>query len=87
MKRIEWNQIIVSEFKKTACLSAEEEILLDMRVKEYPNSVIADTMGISERTVQRKVQKLLSKYDGAQAINKNLPKRRKSAKELWMDTH
>lgn len=87
MKRIDWNWKLVEDFEKVAVLTNLEKEILVMRVKEYPNSVIMDTLSMSKATLHRKINKILAKYKDARKINPNLPEPRKSAKEIWMDTH
>lgn len=87
MKRIDWNWKLVEDFEKIAVLTDQEKTILVMRVKEYPNSVIMDTLSMSKATLHRKINKILDKYNDARKINPNLPEPRKSEKEIWMDTH
>lgn len=44
-------------------------------------------LSMSEASVHRIIKRLKHKYDEAQKHNIILPPRKKSAKELYMDTH
>lgn len=86
-KGVRLNAYWKNEFLKLAILSEEELKILDYRLAEVPNSFIADKMGISMRTLHRRIDDLILKYEDARKINPALPRPYKSQKELWMDTH
>lgn len=86
-KGVRLNAYWKNEFLKLAILSEEELKILDYRLAEVPNSFIADKMGISMRTLHRRIDDLILKYEDVRKINPALPRPYKSQKELWMDTH
>lgn len=69
-------------------LSETDKRLLEMRIKEYSLTQIASELRYSRTSVSGRVKRLLEKYDEVQQLpDSGLPKRYKSKKEKWMDTH
>lgn len=86
-KQVIWTKLIVETFIEDAHLSVEEEFVLRTRAKGWPVSRQAMELHVSESTIHRIIKRLKCKYDEAQKTNVLLPPRKKSAKELYMDTH
>ena len=84
---VNWNEELYETFCKKAMLSRFEKDILRLRIMEASNSEIVEITHASESTVIRTVNKLRQKYDKLQAKCPELPKRRMSEKEKWMDTH
>jgi len=62
-----------------------EREILRTRIMGYSITQQAQEFNISESTVNRIVARLKQRYDEVQPYSDKLPKRRKSAKEDWMD--
>ncbi|MCQ2053390.1 MAG: hypothetical protein MJZ03_05605 [archaeon] len=82
-----WTKIIIETFIAEANLSKEEEMIIRTRAAGWPVSRQAMELNMSEATVHRMIKRLKHKYDEVQKHNVILPPRKKSAKELYMDTH
>lgn len=76
-QEVPWNRAIVEEFADLAMLSDTERWLLTTRIRGMPRSQQAQELGFSERSVDRRIQTLKSKYDRVQPISKGLPPRRR----------
>lgn len=76
MNDILWNKIALSEFRSLACLSDEEDIVL----QDWANgkSTVHTSMhnNISLRQVERYRNQIRSKYDAVQIYTPLLPERR-----------
>lgn len=86
-KQVEWNKHIVEVFIEEAMLSEEEIFILETRVKGYPISKQAELLSMSESSVNRIINRLKKKYDNIQKYHPDLPKRRISNQELFMDNN
>lgn len=75
MKDIQWNQIMLREFRTLACLSEEEEIVL--RDWSQGKSIVATSMNhnMSETKVKDIRKVLRDKYDAVEIYSPLLPKR------------
>ena len=75
MKDIQWNQIMLREFRTLACLSEEEEIVL--RDWSLGKSIVATSMNhnMSETKVKDIRKVLRDKYDAVEIYSPLLPKR------------
>ena len=84
---IVWTPRLIEEFKKSSCLTELEEQILDTRVALISRTSSCMLLNISSSTYDRAVKRLKIKYDMAQKENPNLPKRKNSQKEVWMDNN
>ena len=84
---IVWTPKLIEEFKKSSCLTDLEEQVLDTRVALISRISASMILHISTSTYDRVVKRLKVKYDVAQKENPNLPPRKKSQKEIWMDNN
>lgn len=75
MNDIPWNKIALAEFRSLACLSVEEDIVL----QDWANgkSVVSTSMGhsMSTRQVDKLRNQIRKKYDAVQIYTPLLPKR------------
>ena len=74
--QVPWDSRILREFCEAALLTAEEKWILETRVGGMSRREQADVLGLSERSVDRRIQKLKRKYDQAQLHAPGLPPRR-----------
>lgn len=86
-KQVCWAKKIVETFIDEACLTKEEQDILRTRVAGLTISEQAEKFNISIGKVNRIIKRLKWKYDNVQKYCKNLPVRKKSAVELYRDTH
>lgn len=85
--QVMWTKLIVETFIEEAHLSKDEEFVLRTRAAGWTVSQQASHLNVAEITVHRIIARLKKKYDIVQKTNVILPPRKKSAKELYMDTH
>lgn len=86
--QVKWSKQVLTDFCTLALLNEEEIYIMESRVKGTPVSIQADHLCCSESTVHRMIAKLKKKYDVVQKeFPDKFPKRRKSAKETWMDNN
>lgn len=86
-KQICWTKKIMETFIEEACLTKEEQDILRTRVAGLTISEQAKKFNISVGRVNRIIKRLKWKYDNVQKYCKDLPLRKMSAAELYMDTH
>lgn len=86
-RQVIWGKIVLETFISEACLSQEEEWIMRTRVAGWSRTRQAYELHISLSSLDKHIAILKKKYDAAAKLNPLLPPRRKSAKELWMDTH
>lgn len=86
-KQVPWNEDIYTEFSRLAMLSDIEKEILRTRIMGYSITWQAMHFNISESSVNRIISRLKKKYDLVQPYSDKLPKRRKSAEEVYMDNH
>lgn len=86
-KQICWTKKIVETFIEEACLTKEEQDILCTRVAGLTISEQAEKFNISVDKVNRIIKRLKWKYDNVQKYCKDLPLRKMSAAELYMNTH
>ena len=79
--QVPWDSRILREFCEVAILTAEEKWILETRVGGMSRREQADVLGLSERSVDRRIQKLKRKYDAAQRNAPGLPPRR--SRDTW----
>ena len=84
---IVWTPKLIEEFKKSSCLTELEEKILDTRIALISRTSACMLLNISSSTYDRAVKKMKIKYDLAQKENPNLPPRKFSQKEVWMDSN
>ena len=82
-----WTKLIVETFVAEAHLSKDEEFVIRTRAAGWTVSQQAAALNVAEITVHRIISRLKRKYDVVQKTNVILPPRKRSAKELYMDTH
>lgn len=86
--QVPWDNDIVNAFVKHALLSENEEYIIRSRVYNTPILAQADYLHMSPDNVNKIISKLKKKYDLVQKKHPDeLPPRKFSAKELYMDTH
>lgn len=85
--QVVWTKLIVETFIEEAHLSKDEEFVMRTRAAGWTVSQQAMALNTSESSIHRIIRRLKHKYDIVQQYNVILPPRKKSAKELYMDTH
>jgi len=85
--QVRWNAYILETFIKEGCLTELEEGIMRTRVKGLTVTQQALMFHVSKSTVEKTIAKLKRIYDEVQRINPELPERKFSAKETYMDTH
>lgn len=86
--QVKWNTRILEKFIKEGCLTEFEENIMRTRVKGYTVTQQAMENNCSVSTVEKTIKKLKLLYDGVQKqFPDELPERKFSAKETYMDTH
>ena len=78
-----WDQQILDEFIRRALLSEEDQWLLRSRIGGMSRSQQAEHLGLSERSVDRRISRLKAKYDHVQRGSSGLPPRRRRAADTW----
>ena len=73
---VPWDSRIVEEFVSRAMLSPDEEWIIRTRARGMPRCQQADALGLSERSLDRAIRRLKTKYDRAQVGSDILPPRR-----------
>lgn len=71
-----WNNVMVTEFRKLAILTEDEDNVLRGWSKNKSIVEIALTYGMSERTVSRHLDSIRRKYDDVQIYTPLLPTRK-----------
>lgn len=82
-QQVPWDQQILDEFIRRALLSDEDQWLLRSRIGGMSRSQQAEHLGLSERSVDRRISRLKSKYDQVQPGSSGLPPRRRRAADTW----
>lgn len=82
-QQVPWDQQILDEFIRRALLSEEDQWLLRSRIDGMSRSQQAEHLGLSERSVDRRISRLKSKYDHVQPGSSGLPPRRRRAADTW----
>lgn len=86
-KQVCWTKKIMETFIEEACLTKEEQDILCTMVAGLTISEQAEKFNISVGKVNRIIKRLKWKYDNVQKYCKDLPLRKMSAAELYMNTH
>ena len=76
MKDIPWDNIMLADFRKLACLTEDEDAVLRARSKGWSITKTAFNCGMSERTVSRHLENLREKYDAVCIYSPLLPPRK-----------
>ena len=79
--QVPWDNRILHAFCQTASLTKEEKWILETRINGMSRREQADVLGLSERSVDRRVQMLKRKYDHAQRQSPDLPPRK--TRDTW----
>ena len=82
-QQVPWDQQILDEFIRRALLSEEDQWTLRSRIGGMSRSQQAEHLGLSERSVDRRISRLKSKYDHVQPGSSGLPPRRRRAADTW----
>lgn len=72
---IKWTIDIYNEFCERAMLSDFEKELMYKHIRKESITKIAQDLHVSERTIDRAIQRLKDKYDNAQIGSKCMPER------------
>lgn len=75
-KDLTWDNIMLSEFRKLAILTEDEDKVLDCWAKSYSTVKTGFECGMSDRTVERCLQSLRQKYDAVRIYTPLLPERK-----------
>lgn len=87
-KQVPWTKELLESFITEAMLTEREELIMRTRCAEWTRLQQADRLNLSLSTVDRTIADLKLKYDNMQRLHPDkYPKRTKSKKETWMDTH
>lgn len=85
-KQVKWTSGIYNSFCKWGMLSEDESFILETRIKGWGVTKQAQALNKSESSVHKMIAVLKKKYDAVQKEHPDeLPPRRFSAKETWMD--
>ena len=86
-KKVCWTKKIVETFIEEACLTKEEQDILCTRVAGIIIYEQAEKFNITICKINQIIKRLKLKYDNVQKYCKDLPVRKESAAELYIDTH
>lgn len=86
-KQVPWNKFILETFIEQGCLTKEEEMVIRTRVQGWTITQQAEKLNMSPDNINKIIARLKKKYDALQIYQPMLPPRKKSAKEVYMDTH
>lgn len=93
---LDWNEELYNKFvpelekeEKNEVLLSELKKVLETRLKGWKRTKQAQEFGMSMATLDRRIKRLRVLYDRVRRKHPelNLPKRRMSKQEKWMDTH
>ena len=71
-----WDTVMLADFRMLACLTEDEDKVLTAWAKGWSNVKMADQLGMSDRTVSRRLESLREKYDAVQVYSPLLPPRK-----------
>ncbi len=77
MKDLQWDTIMLAEFRKLAILTDDEDKVLSGWSCGKSIPCIGMKYGMSDRTVSRCLESIRQKYDAVQIYSPLLPKRKK----------
>lgn len=83
--QVPWCKRYLDIFAEEACLSELEIQIMESRIKGWSRTKQCMHFNLSPSALDRMIARLKQKYDVAQANRPELPKRRTSAMETWMD--
>lgn len=87
-KQVKWNAQILEDFENLALLSDEECYIMESRCRGISVTAQALKLHKSEASIHKIISRLKKKYDSVQEqYPDRFPERKKSATELWMDSH
>ena len=75
MNDIVWDNVMLAEFRSLACLSSEEDKVLQMWSKDDSVVEMAFALNVSTRTVDRILSRIRLKYDNVRPYTPLLPDR------------
>lgn len=75
-KDIPWDNVMLADFRRLACLTEEEDKVLTAWAKGWSNVKMADRLCMSDRTVSRHLEAIREKYDAVQIYSPLLPPRK-----------
>lgn len=75
-KDIPWDNIMLADFRKLACLTEDEDAVLTAWAKGWSITKMAFKCGMSDRTVSRHLESLREKYDAVCIYSPLLPARK-----------
>lgn len=88
MKQVHWTEKKTEFFIEKGCLNEEQAYIMRSRVRGSTVTEQALYLNKSEATIHRMIRTLKDLYDEVQREHPDdLPPRKKSAKEDYMDTH
>jgi len=76
MKDIQWDRIMLADFRRLACLTEAEDQVLTAWAKGWSIVKIAMNCGMAERTVNDVIRSIRKKYDAVQIYSPLLPARK-----------
>lgn len=76
MKDIQWDRIMLADFRRLACLTEAEDQVLTAWAKGWSIVKIAMSCGMAERTVNDVIRSIRKKYDAVQIYSPLLPARK-----------
>lgn len=87
-RQVKWTRDVLDAFIHYAMLSDDEVFIMETRIKGWSVTKQAQEMARSESWVHKSIAMLKKKYDAVQLEHPDeLPPRKASAAETWMDTH
>ncbi|MCQ2465729.1 MAG: hypothetical protein MJ095_09115 [Oscillospiraceae bacterium] len=86
-KQVIWTKFILETFIREGCLNEFEAEIMRTRIDGMTVLQQSLRMNCSKSTVEKTIAKLKVRYDEVQKRCPELPVRRSSAQELYMDTH
>lgn len=88
MHQVKWTKQVYELFCEYAMLSEEERFIMKHRIEGKPITWMSIQLNCSESKIHRAVNLLKKKYDAVQKEHPTeMPERKYSAKETWMDSH
>lgn len=87
-KQVKWTKDVLNAFIQYAMLNDDEVFIMETRIKGWSVTKQAMKLNKSESTIHKMIALLKKKYDAVQLEHPNeMPVRRASSKETWMDNH
>ena len=86
-KKVNWNEVIYTEFVKLGMLNDFEKEVLRTRIVGYSITQQAQLFNCSDSTISRTIASLKKRYDDVQPYSDKLPSRRDSKEEEWQDNN